>query len=743
MVSRSISFHLGLLVVMVAAPLLLLTIGLLLWSAALSRQAVDRSLEETTRVLAIAVEQEIATWTSALNALAASPDLSCEPSQRFYEQAKAVGAQQGAWVSLADPMGAQRMNTLRPLGTTLPGAPEAALIFEAMTEGQPLVSDIFIGPLSGGPLLFISVPVGPAGNPQCWLSMAFGPEHFSSLLHPPAGSSWTSILTDGRHTVISASGHKGGNVGGSYAPHWFAAASARESARVVNAEGFGHGPVRMAYQRVNSGRWTLAVAGPRADLYSTWVSPVAVGAIGSLLLIAAALVVAAAYAARMKREVDRLVGQAARVGEHTPRVAPPASSVREVAMLHKVLARADEDVRQRRTEHEMRVASEAKRIAAESASRSKDLFLATLSHELRGPLTAVVGWLDMARMSVGDEATLRSALDIALRNAMQQARIIDDLLDVSRIVSGKFSVERQPMDLGRLAREAVDASRPAADDRALELRCMVRGQALVLGDRQRLHQALGNLIGNAIKFNRRGGWVEVTLERRGAQFQLVVADSGVGIERNALPHIFERFWQAEGGSRKQAGLGLGLPLVQHVVELHAGRIRAESEGPGRGARFTIEIPGLDAAQAHPPAESAAREAREPGLAGLAVVAVDDDADTRGWLQAVLTRHGALAWCASSVDEALALLDRVRPGLLISDLAMPGSDGYALIRSSRERQGAMRIAALAFSGQATQEARERALDAGYDAFVAKPCDAGTLVAALVAVLNRQVLTAQRE
>ncbi len=728
---------------MVAAPLLLLTIGLLLWSAALSRQAVDRGLNETARVLAIAVEREIATWTSALNALTASPDLSCEPSQRFYEQAKAVGAQQGAWVSLADPAGAQRMNTLRPLGVALPGAPDAALIFEAMTEGQPSVSDIFIGPHSGGPLLFISAPVGPAGNPQCWLSMAFGPEHFSSLMRPPEGASWTSVLTDGRHAVISASGHKGGNVGGSYAPPWFAAASAGDAARVVNAEGFGHGPVRMAYQRVNSGRWTLAVAGPRAALYSTWLSPVAIGTIGSLLMIAAALAIAAGYASRMKREVDRLVGQAARVGEHTPRVAPPASSVSEVAMLHEVLARADEDVRQRRVEHEMRMASEALRIAAESASRSKDLFLATLSHELRGPLTAVIGWLDMARMSVDDEATLRSALDIALRNAKQQARIIDDLLDVSRIVSGKFSVERQPMDLGRLAREAVDACRPAADERALELRCTVQGQALMIhGDRQRLHQALGNLIGNAIKFNRPGGWVEVTLGRRGAKLHLVVADSGVGIARDALPHIFERFWQAEGGSRKQAGLGLGLPLVQHVVELHAGRIRAESDGPGRGARFTIEIPALDAPPANPPAESAAREAREPRLAGLAAVAVDDDADTRGWLQAVLTRHGALAWCASSVDEALALLDRVRPSLLISDLAMPGSDGYALIRTIREQQGA-RIPALAFSGQATQEARERALDAGYDAFVAKPCDAGTLVAALVAIVNRQVLTAQRE
>lgn len=693
---------------MVAAPLLLLTIGLLLWSAALSRQAVDRGLNETSRVLAIAVEQEIATWTSALKALTASPDLSCEPSQRFYEQAKTVAAQQGGWVSLVDATGAQRMNTLRPLGTALPNPPEAVRMFEAMKEaGQPFVSDVFRGRVYDGPLLFVSVPVGPAGSPQCWLHMAFDPEHFTSLLQPPDDSSWSSILTDSRGSLITATGN------------WL-----------------DHGPMRMVDQGVNAGRWTLAVAAPRAALTAAWLSPVAVGTIGSLLMIAAALAVAAGYARRMKREVDSLVGRAARVGEDAPRDASPAASVRELAVLQKALARADVDVRQRRIEHEMRMASEAQRIAAESASHSKDLFLAALSHELRGPLTAVIGWLDIARVSLDDEATLRRALNIALRNAKQQGQIIEDLLDVSHILSGKFSLDRQPMDLGRLAREAVEAWRPAAEEKAVELRCTVEEPALIHGDRGRMHQVLGNLIGNAIKFNRTGGWVELALGRRGAHLRLAVADSGCGIEPGALAHVFERFWQGDAGSsRKHFGLGLGLSLVQHIVEGHEGSVWAESRGRGCGARFTVELPAF-AAPDVPSEDAPPGEARESRLFGLTVVAVDDSDDTLGWLELVLARHGARVWSARSAENALALLDRVRPDLLVSDLAMPDRDGYALVQSVRERPYARRIAALAFSGQATQEARARALGAGFDAFVAKPCDAQTLVAALSELTARQ-------
>ena len=734
--SRGIAFHTRFLVFIVAAPLLLLTIGLLLWSAALSRQAADRGLKDNARVLALSVEQEIATWATALNALAASPDLSCDPSQRFYEYAKTVATQQGGSVSLADATGVQLMNTLRPWGTVLPTAPGPTWMSEAMEPGgQPLVSDLVVDPFSGGPVLFISIPVGPASDPQCWLRMAFGPEHLSELLAPPGGGSrWTNILTDGRQSVVAASGRMS-DARGTQAPRPYAAATAGEVPDMANVSWYDHVPLRVAYQHVNAGRWTLVVAAPRAALNAVWIWPVAAGVVGALLTIAVALTVSAGYASRIKRELEGLVGQAASVGEDAPPAPPPRRGVRELAVLRKALARADDDVRQRRIEHEMRMAAEAQRIAAERASNSKDLFLATLSHELRGPLTAVIGWLDMASVSLGDEAMLGNALRIAMRNAKLQAEIIEDLLDASRILSGKFSVQRQPIDLGRLCLEAVDAWRPAAAEKAVELRFTVHEPALLYGDRQRMLQMLGNLIGNAIKFNRIGGWVHLTLEERGPQLRLTVADSGCGIAPEALPHVFDRFWQAdEGSSRRHFGLGLGLSLVQHIVERHDGCIRVESEGRGCGARFTAELPAL--AVASPPRQQSPPAPRASGLSGLVVVAVDDNADTLGWLEALLTHQGAIAWCARSADEALALLDRVQPDLLISDLAMPARDGYSLIGRIRERHGATRITALAFSGQATQEARARALISGYDGFVAKPCNADTLVAALTSLAARR-------
>jgi hypothetical protein len=387
-----------------------------------------------------------------------------------------------------------------------------------------------------------------------------------------------------------------------------------------------------------------------------------------------------------------------------------------------------------RQEEQQRRAAETRRAAAESADHSKDVFLATLSHELRGALTAVIGWLDVARSSLDERATLMRALETAARNAGQQARIIEDLLDVSRIIAGKFAVRRYPIELGRLAREALDAWGPEAAGKRVELHARLQEPLFVEGDRERLLQAIGNLIGNAIKFNRPGGWVELTLAQAGREVRIEVADNGSGIAREAMPHIFERFWQAPSRSRR-AGLGLGLPLVHHIVELHDGRVLAESRGPGLGARFTVVLAGLTerdhalAADAHAPDEA------RPSLHGLGVVAVDEDEDTLGWLQHLFARHGAMTWTAHSAQEAVEQLARVHPDVVVSGMAITGHEARWLIRSLHSPQVAKPVAALAFSRAPTDEERDGALAAGYDGFVAKPCDPGVLVRAVRAVVER--------
>ena len=392
-------------------------------------------------------------------------------------------------------------------------------------------------------------------------------------------------------------------------------------------------------------------------------------------------------------------------------------------------------LRVERQELELQRAGEARRAAAESADHSKDLFLATLSHELRGALTAVIGWLDVARSSLDERATLCRALDTALRNANHEAQIIEDLLDVSRIVSGKFAVRRYPIELGRLAREALEAWQPEAAGKRIELHARLHEPIFVEGDRERLLQVISNLLGNAIKFNRPGGWVELTLAQAGRDVRLEVADNGGGIGREAMPHIFERFWQAPSRTRR-AGLGLGLPLVQHIVELHEGRVSAESRGPGLGARFTVLLPGLTEREQALAAEAAqgVEEAR-PSLHGLGVVAVDDDDDTLGWLQHLFARHGAMTWTAHSAQEAIDQLSRVHPDVVVSGMAITGQEARGLIRALHSPQVAKPVAALAFSKEPTDEERDGAMAAGYDGFVAKPCDPGVLVRAVRAVVER--------
>ncbi|HUG79448.1 MAG TPA: HAMP domain-containing sensor histidine kinase, partial [Burkholderiales bacterium] len=612
MATRSVSFHLGLLVLIAAAPLMALAVGLLLWNAALTRQAVDRELMEAVDTLGTAVGREIDGWTSALYALAAEPSLDCAPTQRFYDQATTVGQRHGARIVLIDVDGRQRMNTLRPFGAPLPNVPNPPVVRDAFRVDQPVISDLFIGAISNAPVVFVAVPVPAGARPVCWLAMGMAPERFDPLLALQGRPSWRGALVDARHAIVVNSGKREDSAV-RLAPDWYIVASGKHARGIVEGAWHELGARRVAFQRLNAGRWTVAVAAPSAELALAWRAPVAAGAAGLLLIVVISLALAGIYARRMKRETGALAQLAARLGGDAPAALPPPGSVAELDVLRAALSRADEDIRQRRVEHEAHMASEALRAAAESASRSKDLFLATLSHELRGPLTAVIGWLDVGRFSLGDAGMLRQCLDIAMRNAKQQARIIDDLLDVSRIVSGKFSVERRPLELSRLAEEVVEACRPAAAEKPVELRCRVTQPAFIEGDRERMFQVLSNLIGNAIKFSRPGGWVEVALDCAGVQVRLEVSDNGEGIAADALPHVFERFWQGNAsGARKHAGLGLGLSLVRYIVELHAGRIEAESAGPGQGSRFTVTLPRLAVAPERLPGSVAqAQDESEP------------------------------------------------------------------------------------------------------------------------------------
>jgi len=386
---------------------------------------------------------------------------------------------------------------------------------------------------------------------------------------------------------------------------------------------------------------------------------------------------------------------------------------------------AFEDLTEQRRFEEERTA----RAAAETSNRTKDLFLATLSHELRTPLSTILMQAQVLRRGAHVDAKVEHASAAIHRAASLQKRLIDDLLDVSRIVSGKLGLDQHVVDLGAIVEGAVEEARTAADAKGIALTSTIEpGLSAVYADPARMQQVVSNLLTNAIKFTARGGSVSVTLERSDAEGRITVRDTGIGIRREFLPQLFNRFSQADSSAtRTHGGLGLGLASVKHIVDLHGGSLGADSVGEGRGATFWVTLPLV-----HTPDQPKPRRA-SPGAdsAGVRVLLVEDDEGTRDCVVEVLSGAGAMVRAVGSVAEGIAALLEFKPDVLMSDLAMPGQDGFNLIAQVRslppERGGTIPAAAL--SALAGVDDRQRALAAGFQMHVPKPVDIDGLLSAL--------------
>lgn len=414
-------------------------------------------------------------------------------------------------------------------------------------------------------------------------------------------------------------------------------------------------------------------------------------------------------------------------------------------------ARLYEAMKRARAEAE-RAAAEKERLyrQAEESSRLKEEFLATISHELRTPLSAILGWARMLRMGQLSEADAAKALETIERNARAQAQLVDDLLDVSRIITGKLRMDVQPADPNAFIDAAVDAVRPAAEAKGVRIQKIIDTAAISIpGDPARLQQVVWNLLSNAIKFTPRDGRVQIRSERVNSHLEIVVSDTGQGIAADFLPHVFDRFRQADQKtSRLHGGMGLGLAIVRHLVEMHGGTVHASSEGEGKGATFTVMLPISPVYQLDPSGgrvHPGARDLLSPilddctdRLDGIRILIVDDEADTRELLKQGLEYCGATVRVVGSAAEALNAMMATVPDVLISDIGMPGVDGYDLIRQVRglpaERGG--KVPAIALTAYTRIEDRLQALRAGYDMHVPKPVELAELVAVASTVVRRK-------
>ena len=580
----SLRYHLAILVLIALVPILFFTGKIVLDQGREQRTSVEAGLQTTVRALAIAVEREITASIRALAVLAASDSLRRGDLRAFQTQAERVVAGQDMWyvVGITDTRGQILASSARAFGTPLPSIADRPYIRNVIATGRPAVSDLIAGRMTGQANISVAVPVHVDKVLRYILFAGIDPGALGKILIgqriPP---DWIAGIADTSQVLIARNRDPARFIGRELI------APLRQAVRAA-PQGTGRHPVLdgpdvySAWQRTETLGWTVTLGVPVAVVDAiVWRSMGRVALLGVVLAVAGG-VIAGAWGRRIARAMGALATAAAALGRGATPVCPP-SAIAEVHAVGRAIEAAGMAIREGEADRQ-------RRIEAEVANRTKDEFLAFVSHELRGPLYAVMTSARALRMGKLGEQGTAEALARIERSARLQARLIDDLLDISRIVVGKLRVDKQPVHLARIVEEAVSACGAEADEKGVKLRTALEPMAgSVLGDPERLHQVALNLIGNAIKFTPRGGCVEVALRRRGAGAVLTVADTGQGIEPEALPYVFDRFHQGTGAKR-YGGLGLGLAIVRYLVEAHGGTVRIDSPGVGEGTVTTVELP---------------------------------------------------------------------------------------------------------------------------------------------------------
>jgi signal transduction histidine kinase len=563
-----------------------------------------------------------------------------------------------------------------------------------------------------------------------------------------APADWLISIVDANGVRVARSRAHEANLGGRLS----------ESAQAVvnqgGVEGFGVSDslegdrIFTPYSRLASSGWIAVLGIPTTLVEAAANRSLAVYAGGVLLSIVLGTFAAVWVARSITQPIAQLRAAAEALGRREP-PQQPDTTIEEIREVGAALTSAVEALTRGEAERDELLRKERQaREVAEAADRAKEEFLAVLSHELRTPLNAVYGWARMLQAGhLRDEALIARAMDAIVRNADVQVQLIDDLLDLSRISTGKMRLEIGIVEMPKVLQGALDAVRPAADAKSIRIQTTLdSGANRIAGDAARLQQVVWNLLMNAVKFTPAGGRVDLRLERDGSQVRVVVSDTGQGIAPDMLPHLFERFRQADSSStRSHGGLGLGLALVKHLVELHGGTVAAASHGLGQGATFTVMVPATVPDLKGAPAKEASRDTivethqRIVRLDGLRVLVADDDGDALVLATAILTGAGATVRTAASAAAALALLRDWRPDVLVSDIEMPGEDGYSLIHKVRDLptgEGGD-TPAIALTAYGRSQDRLRALASGFNMHVPKPVDPGELTALIADVAGRPV------
>ncbi|MCC2957794.1 response regulator [Massilia sp. IC2-477] len=682
------------------------------------REAALQALEETVGATVLLVDRELSSAEAALRVLAHSPHLAHGDMEAFYEHAGSADRGETGRTILFAPNGQQIINTVMPLGEPLPPPPDYVRVRtrQVIDTQRTVVSGLITGAVQRVPVTTINVPVPLGEGRRYVLASVFGTEYFSNLISQRTiPKSWSLAVID-RDGRFIARTRDLARIGQQANPELLRTASgktrgllrAKTIAGVDSYFAFTHSPM--------SG-WLVAVSAPAAEIEGAARRAVTLAAVGMLVAMLCAAGAAVFFTRRLVASIRGAASAATALGHGAVPHAPPAA-IAEVSELHRSIDEAAHKLAEAEAERTSLLEREQEaRVVAEQQVQIRDEFLAMLSHELRNPLSGIVGAAQLLRMDPANPALKQHAQDILLRQGKHLTRIVDDLLDLARLARGKVQLDLRPVDLAAVVESTVDALRIAGKVEH-QLSCTL-APAWVLADRTRIEQVVGNLVTNALKYTPKGGAIDISLSTDGDDACLAVRDSGVGIAPELMPQLFDIFVQGKVSlDRSQGGLGIGLSLVRSLVALHGGTIRADSEGTGRGSTFVLRLPLLDQ---HAPQEGTAQSA--PGTkarpAGSSVLLIEDNHDARQMLAAQLAAMGYRVLEADNGKDGLELARRELPGLGIVDIGLPGMDGYQVAAQARRDPllAGMRLIALTGYGQQTD--RQRALDAGFDAHFVKP------------------------
>jgi signal transduction histidine kinase/CheY-like chemotaxis protein len=692
---------------------------------------VDRQNIATARAISVAIDTQIETTTAALDVFGALHALDVPDIPAFDNLASRLIVRQPNWSALLLAELNGRVLAVAPAGDVDKIASFGTGWAQAVAKTQKsVVSTMFEVPGLTGHFVMIAVPIVRDGKVTLALGARVRADSLGAILRqqqsPPNGA---VVLVDAGHTIVARTKLEDDYVG-TKAPQTFVDLTSRMNEGSWQTETREGTHVYAAFSRSTLTGLTVGIALPSDEVDGPirrilWILA---GAWLVILGVGAALGMALGHViVRAMRSASRSAMALAR-GEA---VSPVASRITEIDDLSTGLRLAAQTLDERNRERD-------------EASRLKDEFLMTVSHELRTPLTAIYGWARMLSTGQIRDAQRPRAIDAIERNATALQQLVNDLLDVSRVVSGKLRLDIDTVSLPGVVGAAVDTVRPAAHAKNIRLVTTAGdGDLVVSGDAGRLQQVIWNLLSNAVRFTPAGGRIEIAMARVADAIEIVVRDTGPGVDPRFLPHAFERFRQgAAGTTREYGGLGLGLAIVRHLVELHGGTVAASNNDPGPGASFRIMLPARTAAtgafeSGEPPAAHIGTSGVPTRIDGVRVLVTDDDMNARELLAAILENAGAEVRAAASAEDALMILQTWTPEVVLSDIEMPGEDGYGLIeKAHRLTTGHVSLVAIALTAHARPEDRVRALEAGFQWHLAKPIEPSELLSVIATLLAKE-------